>query len=64
MYCYDWEEYSVNKGKTEDYFNSKLYFTNYEEKWVLLKSSSTKRNDINTNQKKKNNNDLVGFKIW
>ena len=33
---------------------------NYEEKRVVLKSRSTKRNDSDTNQRKKY---LVGFKI-
>ena len=45
MYCHDGEEYSVNKG--ENYT-----FQSYEEKRVVLKSSSTKRNDKDTNHGK------------
>ena len=25
MYCHNWEEYSVNKGKNDDYFQIILY---------------------------------------
>ena len=53
MYCHDGEEYSVNKGENGDDFNSKLYFQSYEEKRVVLKSSSAKRNDSDTNHGKK-----------
>ena len=53
MYCHDREEYSINKGENGDDFNSKLYFSKFEEKRVVLKSSSTKRNDSDTNHGKK-----------
>ena len=54
MYCHDREEYSINKGENGDDFNSKLYFSKFEEKRVVLKFSSTKRNDSDTNHGKKN----------
>ena len=61
MYCHDREEYSENKGKTATISIPNYTLQNYEEKRVVLKSRSTKRNDSDTNHRK--NIYLVGFKI-
>ena len=62
MYRHDGEEYSINKGKNDDNFNSKLYFSKlWRKKREVLKSNSTKQNDGDTNHGKKYS---VGFKIW
>ena len=58
MHSHGREEYSVTRGKRRRFPNYPLQ--NYEEKRVVLKSSSTKRNDSDVNHRK---NYLVGFKI-
>ena len=42
MYCHNWEEYLVNKGKNDDDFQI-ILLQNYEEKHVMQKSSTTKQ---------------------
>ena len=44
-YCHDWEEYSINKGKTATISIPNYTLQIYEEKRVVLKSRSSKRND-------------------
>ena len=53
MYCHDWEEYSENKGKMAKISIPNYTLQNYEEKRVVLKSRGTKRNDNDTNHRKK-----------
>ena len=53
MYCHDGEEYSVNKGETATISIPNYTSQSYEEKRVVLKSSSAKRNDSDTNHGKK-----------
>ena len=54
MYCHDGEEYSVNKGETATISIPNYTSQSYEEKRVVLKSSSTKRSDGDTNHGKNN----------
>lgn len=54
MYCHDWEEYSVNKGKTATISIPNYTLPNYKEKRVVLKSRSMKQNDNDTNHREKN----------
>ena len=51
MHSHGREEYSVTRGKRRRFPNYPLQ--NYEEKRVVLKSSSTKRNDSDANHRKK-----------
>ena len=60
MSCYNWEEYSVNKGKNDDDFQIILYkiMKKNEQCWNLVARNEMKATQIIEK------NYLVGFKIW
>ena len=60
MYCYNWEEYSVNKGENDYDFQIILYkiMKNIEWCWNLVA-----RNEMTATQIIEKNY-LVCFKIW